>query len=92
MSVALYRTAFPDLQITVEDLVAEGDTVVLRWSACSPAGTGEQARLTGLTRSRLAAGKIAESWTCWDRRRVLSRLEQIPPTEARGRSGEASRE
>src|SRR5919109_2020826 len=33
ISVALYRTAFPDLQITVEELIAEGETVVLYWTA-----------------------------------------------------------
>jgi len=28
----LYRTAFPDLRLTVEDVIAEGETVVARWS------------------------------------------------------------
>ena len=28
----LYRTAFPDLRVTVEDTVSEGDNVVVRWS------------------------------------------------------------
>jgi len=30
--VTLYRNAFPDLRLTVEDLFAEGETVVARWS------------------------------------------------------------
>jgi len=28
----LYRTAFPDLQLTIEDIIAEGETVMARWS------------------------------------------------------------
>ena len=31
--VRLYRAAMPDLQFSVEDLVAEGDTVACRWTA-----------------------------------------------------------
>ena len=30
---SMYRTAFPDLHITIEDHVAEGDQVVTRWTA-----------------------------------------------------------
>ena len=28
----LYRTAFPDLHLTIEDVIAEGETVMTRWS------------------------------------------------------------
>src|SRR5258708_13434834 len=28
----LYRTAFPDLRLTIEDIIAEGETVMTRWS------------------------------------------------------------
>ena len=38
VSVALYRTAFPDLQLTVDDLTAEGDTVLLHWTARDACG------------------------------------------------------
>jgi steroid delta-isomerase-like uncharacterized protein len=31
--VEMYRSAFPDTQMTVEDLIAEGDKVVTRWTA-----------------------------------------------------------
>jgi steroid delta-isomerase-like uncharacterized protein len=82
VSAALYRAAFPDLQVTVDDLVADGETVVLRWTArgtsrSAPAGaTAAQRRgeVTGVTRSRLIGGRIVESWTCWDRAGALARL------------------
>jgi SnoaL-like polyketide cyclase len=30
--VTLYRAAFPDMRLTIEDIIAEGETVVARWS------------------------------------------------------------
>jgi hypothetical protein len=82
VSVALYRTAFPDLQITVEDLTEDGDTVRLRWTAHGVAGSdrgGDTApstagRLMGTLTSRMAGGQIAESWIQWDREGALAQL------------------
>jgi hypothetical protein len=84
IGVALYRTAFPDLHIAVEDLVSDGATVVLRWTAhrVHPRGlrpavppSGEQVRkVTGTTRSRFVGDQIAESWTRWDRASALEHL------------------
>jgi SnoaL-like polyketide cyclase len=87
ISVALYRTAFPDLHIIVEHAIAEKDLVVLRWTARSRArgeltgvaATERRGALTGMTLCRLAGGKIAESWTNWNTAGVLSRLEMTAP-------------
>jgi len=73
MSVALYRLAFPDLHITVDELSTKGETVVLHWTAQRQSLDGRggstltpnQILLTGITRSRLAGGQIMESWTEW---------------------------
>jgi len=78
ISVALFRTAFPDFWISAEDVIAEGDTVLLRWTAHNGSSSGEQERLLGTTRSRFAGGKIAESWTCWDSDGVLRQIGVIP--------------
>jgi hypothetical protein len=59
----------------VEALTIKEDTVVLCWtfrrsSADDPedrAFTASQKLLTGITRSRLADGKIMESWKEWNR-------------------------
>ena len=86
VSVALYRTAFPDLLITVEDLTAAGDTVRLHWTArgmpaadraggAPPATAGT---LTGTLTSRLAGGQIVESWVQWDRDGALTQLGLLP--------------
>jgi steroid delta-isomerase-like uncharacterized protein len=64
------RTVFPDLKITIEDLIAEGDYVVYRGTARAtqqapylgiPA-TGKQAAITVIEEFRFQNGKIAEHW------------------------------
>src|SRR6478736_253894 len=45
MSVALFRTPFPDFWITAEDVSAEGETVLLRWTAHNGSRGGEPGRL-----------------------------------------------
>ena len=87
VSVALYRRAFPHLQITVDALRADGDRVVLTWVARSTAVAAVRGRsaqephgtLTGKTVSRIAEGRIVESWTTWDHGDVLERVGLIPP-------------
>ena len=75
ISAAFYRLAFPDLHISVETLTINEDTVVLSWTARRSSSddpeegavTANQQLLTGITRSRVADGKIMESWTEWNR-------------------------
>lgn len=71
ISVAFYRTAFPDLQITINALSAKRDAVLLRWTAGSH---NAQGKLVGVIISRIANGQIAESWMHWDQAQVLERL------------------
>ena len=90
VSVALYRTAFPNLQITSHEVIAQAETVALRWTARN-ARPGDQAAiasntargdLTGMTFCRLVDGKIAESWTNWDTAGVLRQLGILRPERA----------
>jgi predicted ester cyclase len=89
VSVALYRIAFPDLHITVDQLIADGDTAMLRWSAHRTAvakpGGGDQREpresFTGRMVLRLAGGQIVESWTDWDQMDVLARLGLNVPAD-----------
>jgi len=72
--VNTYRTAFPDLELTVEDLVAEGDKVVVRWSGCGTplgelqgkASSGKRFEISGITLMRFAGGQIVEEWAIGD--------------------------
>jgi len=85
VSVALYRTAFPDLHISVVSLVMEDALVALQWvaSRTPPARSaggvpvGQSGTLTGTTLSRFAGGQVAESWTRWDSAEALGRLGRV---------------
>ena len=72
--IAAYRTAFPDLKITLDDIFAEGEMVAFRWSVSGThlgdwlgvPPTGNHVRATGITVFRIAGGKVVESWTSID--------------------------
>jgi predicted SnoaL-like aldol condensation-catalyzing enzyme len=53
--VSMLRAQVPDLHISVEDVIAEGDKVVTRY-------TGANGKLSGIQIFRLVEGKIVESW------------------------------
>ena len=84
---ATYRQAFPDLENSVEDMVAEGDKVVVRFrargthegetEAFGPA-TGKRMDITGITIKRLVDGKIAQAWTNFDALGMMQQLGMIP--------------
>src|SRR5215216_7027277 len=93
--VSMIRSAIPDLHITLEEDIAEGDKVVSRWSAQGThqgelmgiAPTGNQVALTGLTIHRIEEGKIVEEWENWD---ALGLMQQIGAVPAPEQSEEAS--
>jgi steroid delta-isomerase-like uncharacterized protein len=80
--VSSYRTAFPDIQDSVEEIVAEGDKVVVRWSSrgthqgefMGVAPTGRDVAFTGMRLFRIAENKIAESWVNLDERGLQEQL------------------
>jgi steroid delta-isomerase-like uncharacterized protein len=83
--VGAYREAFPDARSTVEDQIAEGDTVVTRWRARGThrgalghiAATGREFEIGGITVERIADGKIAEVWVARDELALLQQLGMI---------------
>lgn len=80
--IATYRQAFPDVQFTVEDQVAEGDKVVTRWSSrgthlgslMGEEPTGKVVVCTGMVIERFENGKIVEAWRNWDALTLLTRI------------------
>src|SRR5271156_357033 len=66
----LYRTAFPDIRLTIEDMIAEGETVMVRWSGRGThkgdlngiAPTGKHFTISGISTARFENGKIVEGW------------------------------
>ena len=83
---ALYRTAFPDLQLTIEDIIAEGQTVVARWSCRGThkgdlsgiAPTGKQVTISGVSIARFTNGKMVEGWVNWDALGLMQQLGVVP--------------
>jgi steroid delta-isomerase-like uncharacterized protein len=65
-----FLTAFPDLVVTVEDTIVEGDRAVVRWSARGThqgpgpglPPTGRRVTLQGMTWITVRDGKLAEGW------------------------------
>jgi steroid delta-isomerase-like uncharacterized protein len=82
----LYRTAFPDLRLTIEDLIAEGETVMARWSCRGThkgdlsgiAPTGKQFTISGISIARFASGKMVEGWINWDALGLMQQLGVVP--------------
>lgn len=78
----LFRTAFPDQQFTIEDMIAEGDKVVIRHTYrgihkgefMGIAPTDNQITTTGITIFRLADGKIYEVWANYDQLGLMQHL------------------
>lgn len=69
-----FRSAFPDVQVVVEDTIAEGDRVAARCSVRARhqsdslgfAATGRPVEFTGISIVRLSEGKIVEAWNNFD--------------------------
>jgi len=82
----LYRTAFPDVRFTIEDLIAEGETVTARWSCRGThkgdlngiAATGKQFSITGVSNARFTNGKMVEGWVNWDALGLMQQLGVVP--------------
>jgi steroid delta-isomerase-like uncharacterized protein len=83
---ALYRSAFPDLQLTIEDIIAEGQTVMVRWSCRGThkgdlsgiAPTGKQVTISGVSIARFTNGKMVEGWVNWDALGLMQQLGVVP--------------
>ena len=89
--VAMYRDAFPDIEFTIEDQVAEGEHAATRWVARGThqgelmgiAPTGKWVEVRAFTLHRFSADKIAEDWAHYDALDVVRQLGVVP---YRGRS------
>ena len=84
--LAAFRSAFPDLNVTTEDIVGEGDKVVTRWTARGThqgdlmgiAPTGKEVTIKGIDVLRIAEGRIVERWAQYNDLEVMQQLGAIP--------------
>ena len=84
---AMAHSAFPDFHSTLEDMFAEGDKVVQRFTARGThkgefmgiPPTGKQVTITGIAIDRIAGGKIVENWVNMDMLGMMVQLGVVPP-------------
>lgn len=80
---AWLRSAFPDIKFAVEDLVAENDKVVARWTwHCTHTGvfngiaaTGKNISVPGIAIYRIANGQIVERWVQVDIAGLMQKIK-----------------
>jgi steroid delta-isomerase-like uncharacterized protein len=85
-ALGMYLTAFPDLHVSIEDIIAEGDKVVIRFTSRGTqtrafAGippTGKQVMVSSILVARITDGKIVEQWGLDDQMGMLQQLGVIP--------------
>jgi steroid delta-isomerase-like uncharacterized protein len=84
-----FRAAFPDIQVTVEEMIAEGDKVVARVTArgtnhgelMGNVATGKRAEWYPVHIARFADGKIVEDRITYDQLGFLQQLGLVPAPE-----------
>jgi len=82
---SMYRNAFPDVRLIIEDQVAEGDKVATRYTASGThrgelmgiAPTGNRVEIKGISITRIEDGKIVEDWEIFDAMGMMQQLGHI---------------
>lgn len=92
--IAAYRQAFPEGQVIIEDMIAEGDKVAIRFTfrgvhkgemlGIAPtnkeiAPTGKKVIIKGISISRIVDGKGVEEWENFDTYGFMQQLGAVPP-------------
>jgi steroid delta-isomerase-like uncharacterized protein len=85
-AICAFLNAYPDSRFSIDDVIAEGDTVVIRHSLRGThqaafqgiPPTGKQVKVGGIATFRVVNGKIAETWLDADILGMLQQLGAIP--------------
>ena len=80
--------AFPDMRVTVEDYIEQGDKIAARWSVrmthhgegLGILPTGRTVNLTGMSFGRVSKGQLQEGWNNWDVHSMLEQIGSLPKT------------
>ena len=84
--IMMFYVGFPDMRLVVEDVVAQGDRVAVRWTFVgthegeffgSPP-TGAQVRMSAIEINRVVDGRIAEHWVALDQLGMLQQVGASP--------------
>jgi steroid delta-isomerase-like uncharacterized protein len=85
-TMTMFLMAFPDLRLTIEEMIAEGDKVVTRWTfrathqgaSLGMPATGKHVTMPGMSLVRLEGGKSVENWVIYDQLSLLQQLGLAP--------------
>jgi steroid delta-isomerase-like uncharacterized protein len=91
-TIARLRGAFPDLRITEDEMVGEGDRLVIRHTIRGThqhdflgiPPTGARVEMGGVTVVRFAGGKIVEHWQYRDDLGLMRQLGALPTPQRAG--------
>ena len=81
-----FTSAFPDTRISIESCIAEGETVVSRWTLTGThqgafqgiPPTGRSVKFTGLELNRVVDGRFVEHWSMFDNVALLQQIGAMP--------------
>jgi steroid delta-isomerase-like uncharacterized protein len=84
--IQMFNSAFPDLKIKVEDMLAEGDRVAFRMTATGThkgsfmdvPGSGAKVTFSGIDITRIEDGKVVEEWFMLDLMGLMQQLQAKP--------------
>ena len=84
--VSSFRSAFSDLNLTLEDIFAEGDKIVFRWTSRGTNDgtfnnmppTGRKIEIMGVTIFRISNHLVQEEWEGFDSMALMQQLGVIP--------------
>jgi steroid delta-isomerase-like uncharacterized protein len=87
--IQLFRTAFPDLRVTIEDIGTSGDRVFMRWTGrgthrgafMGVPPTNNSGEVRGISIDRIAGGKIVEHHESYDTLTLLQVVGAVPPID-----------
>lgn len=90
-SIARLRATYPDLHLTIQEILVDGDSNAVRWTMHGThtgiggpfPPTGREVEFTGITISHMVDGKTIENWANIDNLGVLQQLGVIPAPSRR---------
>jgi len=83
------RGSFPDIEISIQDILAEGDRVMVRvllegthsGPELGVPPTGRRIRVRGIVIVRISRGQLVEGWNSWDQLGLLRQIGALPAAE-----------
>ncbi|MCI0486333.1 MAG: ester cyclase [Blastocatellia bacterium] len=84
--VRTYRNAFPDLKVSIENLLCEKNIVIIRWTGTAThkgellgiAPTGKRVKSSGTTTYQFRNGKVVKEWVNWNPMQMMTQLGLLP--------------